>query len=138
MLEGTCHCGAVRFTIPAAPETVTDCNCSICRRLGVLWAYYSPTQVTLTGETDTYQWGDRALFFHRCKACGVTTHWSPTDPKLDRMAVNARLLPLEVLETLRIRRLERGADGSISRLACGNFPATCRVPGKPYLPRRIS
>ena len=55
MLEGACHCGAVRFTIPAAPESVTDCNCSICRRLGTLWAYYSPTQVMLNGEwTDAF------------------------------------------------------------------------------------
>jgi hypothetical protein len=29
-------------TIRLAPETVTDCNCSICRRYGALLAYYSP------------------------------------------------------------------------------------------------
>ena len=35
MLTGTCHCGAIRIEIPNAPDTLTNCNCSICRRLGI-------------------------------------------------------------------------------------------------------
>ena len=35
MHEGSCHCGAVRLTLPATPEVATDCNCSLCRRGGV-------------------------------------------------------------------------------------------------------
>ena len=42
MIEATCHCGAVRLKAPHPPQSVTDCNCSICRLLGVLWAYYNP------------------------------------------------------------------------------------------------
>jgi hypothetical protein len=34
MLEGSCHCGAVRLTLPSPPEVATDCNCSLCRRIG--------------------------------------------------------------------------------------------------------
>jgi len=34
MLTATCHCGAVRVTVPRKARTVTDCNCSICRRYG--------------------------------------------------------------------------------------------------------
>jgi len=45
MIEASCHCGAVRIEVPSAPETVTSCNCSICRRYGVLWAYYQPQSV---------------------------------------------------------------------------------------------
>ena len=44
MVESSCHCGAITLRIDTAPETVTDCNCSICRRYGVLWAYYRPSQ----------------------------------------------------------------------------------------------
>src|SRR5689334_6003681 len=54
MLEGSCDCGAVRYTVDGALNEVTECNCGICRRSGGLWAYYSPTKVTMTGPTDIY------------------------------------------------------------------------------------
>jgi hypothetical protein len=82
MVEASCHCGAVRLECNAAPETVTDCNCSICRRYGVLWAYYSPAQVRLVapnGATESYTWGKHSLEFHRCRACGCVTHWAAMD-----------------------------------------------------------
>ncbi len=112
-VEGSCHCGAVRFTLETAPETVTDCTCSICRRYGVLWAYYRPGQVRFEPSvlpTDTYIWGDRGLYFHRCRTCGCVTHWAAVDPAYDRMAVNARLLDLDVLAHARVRHL----DGAVT------------------------
>ena len=39
MIRASCHCGAVCLEIDAAPAEVTECNCSICRRYGGLWAY---------------------------------------------------------------------------------------------------
>lgn len=69
MIEPFCHCGAVKLKIAAPPETVTDCNCSIRRRYGVLRAYYSPGQVRIaSGEdaTDIHMWDDRPLEFHHC------------------------------------------------------------------------
>ena len=94
MIEAACHCGAVRLTAPTAPDTVTECNCSICRRLGARWAYYSPAEVGLPkpGSTQPYVWGDRMLAFHRCRACGVTTHWQSLDGTQERMAINARII----------------------------------------------
>jgi hypothetical protein len=83
----------VKLEIATAPETVTDCNCSICRRYGVLWAYYSPAQIRfVAGEdaTQIYMWGDKSLEFHRCRNCGCVTHWAPVDKSRDRMGVNAR------------------------------------------------
>ena len=97
MIEGTCHCGAVRIEVDTAPAKVTSCNCSICRRLGTLWAYYAPAKVVITGATATYSWGDKHLVFHHCPTCGCSTHWSPVNPKLDRMGVNARLMDPAVL-----------------------------------------
>ena len=109
MLESTCHCGAVRLEIDATLDEVTDCNCSICRRYGVLWAYYSPTQVSIhppEGATDIYMWSDREIEFHRCRNCGCVTHWAPVDKNVDRMGVNARLMPLEVLTKARVRKFD--------------------------------
>jgi hypothetical protein len=109
VIAGSCHCGAVRIAVVEAPAIVTSCNCSICRRLGTLWAYYRPAQVTLThapGATDTYSWDDKSIAFRRCATCGCTTHWeSITDPPIDRMGVNARLLDID-LETVEVKYLD--------------------------------
>ena len=110
LVEASCHCGAVTIEIDAAPETVTDCNCSICHRYGVLWAYYPLAQVRISGETDIYMWGDHDLEFHRCKTCGCVINWSAVDISIDRMGVNANLMPLEVLAKARIRHL----DGAVT------------------------
>lgn len=110
MTEASCHCGAVRIEVARAPETVTDCNCSICRRYGTLCAYYSPKEVRVAGATDTYQWGDKSLYFHRCKVCGCVTHWVAVDKTLDRMGVNARLMEPAVLAAARIRHF----DGAVT------------------------
>jgi hypothetical protein len=107
MIQATCHCGAVRIEVETAPDTVTDCNCSICRRRGALWAYYSPTKVRIhppEGATSIYMWGDRDIEFHACKVCHTTTHWAPADKRLERMGVNARLMDLEVLAAARVRK----------------------------------
>jgi hypothetical protein len=114
VIESSCHCGAVKLENPAAPETVTDCNCSICRRYGVLWAYYSPKQVRVAAgadKTDIYMWDDRSIEFHRCKVCGCVSHWAPVDKSLDRMGVNARLMAPEVLAKARVRRLDGANTG---------------------------
>jgi hypothetical protein len=94
MIEITCHCGAVCLTAPEAPTEVTECNCSICRRLGAQWAYYTPAEVRLKriGSTEPYVWGERMLAFHRCRQCGCVTHWQSLDGARPRMAVNARMI----------------------------------------------
>jgi hypothetical protein len=111
MIEAACHCGAVKLTAPTAPHTVTECNCSICRKLAARWAYYSPAEVTLpkAGSTQPYVWGDRMLAFHRCKACGVTTHWQSLDGAQERMGINARAMDSLDWDTVRVRPFD-GAD----------------------------
>lgn len=113
MIESSCHCGAVKLEIAAPPETVTDCNCSICRRYGVLWAYYSPRDVRITaGESATkiYMWDDKSIEFHHCDNCGCVTHWAPVDKTRDRMGVNGRLIAPDILAEARVRHL----DGAVT------------------------
>jgi hypothetical protein len=112
MIESSCHCGAVRLVCETEPTVVTDCNCSICRRYGALWAYYSPTKVRPippAPATVIYMCNDREIEFHRCGVCGCVTHWAPADKSRDRMGVNVRLMPPAVLAQVRVRRLD-GAD----------------------------
>lgn len=111
MITASCHCGQVTLEIDTAPAEVMDCNCSICRRYGTLTAHYSPRQVRVSGETETYIWGDKMMAFHRCTRCGCVTHTSATDPAdtRDRMGVNANLMEPQVLAKARVRRFD-GAD----------------------------
>jgi hypothetical protein len=106
MVHASCHCGAVRLTVPRAPAEITSCNCTICRRHGTLCAYFSPKEVTITGATDVYMWGDKMIEFHRCKECGCMTHWSPADESTDRMGVNCRMMEPDVVAGARIRRFD--------------------------------
>lgn len=110
MTEGSCHCGAVRIVVPRLPPALTDCNCSICRRVAGLWAYYRPAEVGVTGETTAYLQGDRMLELRRCLVCGCVTHWWPSGKAdLDRMGVNFRMMDAAVVAALPIRHLD-GAD----------------------------
>ena len=113
MLQGTCHCGAVRVTIPAAPAYVIDCNCSLCRRLGGRWAQFDASEVTVEAAPDAmhaYVWGDRTLRTMRCATCGCVTHWeSISEAAGTRCGVNLRNFDPAVTAGLRVRRFD-GAD----------------------------
>ncbi|HTN49255.1 MAG TPA: GFA family protein [Burkholderiaceae bacterium] len=110
MLSATCHCGAVRIEIPRRPRTLTNCNCSICRRYGALWAYYAANTVRVTsapGATSSYAWGRKALRFVRCSTCGCIIGWERfNEPEKGRMGVNARNFEPGALGDVRILRLD--------------------------------
>ena len=105
-MDGACHCGEVRISVASAPSQVLDCRCSICRRYGALWAYYPLNEVTMTGPTDVYVWGDGMLQFHRCVRCGCMVAWMPSDDDPTRCGINARMLDGFDLETP--RRISQG------------------------------
>lgn len=95
MIEGSCHCGAVRWSFEGVPESATACNCTICRRYGVLWAYdYEDERIRVSGPTRAYTWGNRNIGFHFCPDCGCVAYWRGLAPGEDgrrRVAVNLRL-----------------------------------------------
>lgn len=114
MLSATCHCGAITIEVPAPPATLTNCNCSLCRRLGALWGYYEFGSVRVKGhpeQTEEYIQGDRTLRTVRCRYCGCVTHWEPLDAKPGaRHGVNMRNFDPDQLGDVRIRRF----DGAVS------------------------
>lgn len=94
MMEGSCHCGGVRWTFEGVPEAATACNCTACRRYGVLWAYdYEGEGIRVSGPTKAYVRGD-SIGFHFCPECGCVAYWRSLAPGEDgrrRIAVNLRL-----------------------------------------------
>ncbi len=113
MHEGSCHCGAVRMTLPFTPEVATACNCSRCRRIGGPWVYFEFGTVKFVGHpeaTTAYVWGDRTLRSFHCKTCGCVTHWEPLPPAFGaRHGVNLANFDPELIAAVRVRRFD-GAD----------------------------
>jgi hypothetical protein len=103
-MEGSCHCGAVRWRFEGVPDSATACNCSICRRYGTLWAYgFYDERMVLSGPTQTYLWGSKGIEFHFCAQCGCVVCWRAAKPGADGRrwgAVNLRLAddPTAVLD----------------------------------------
>jgi hypothetical protein len=100
MVRAACHCGTVRITLDPAPSWVLDCNCSICRRYGTLWAYtwdflgkrsLRATLIQGTDALEPYIWGDREIGFWRCKMCGCVTHHTALNEPAKIRGVNARI-----------------------------------------------
>jgi hypothetical protein len=72
--------------------------------------------------TGAYSWGDRAIAFHHCRTCGCTTHYTGNGPDaLDRVGVNARLLPLDRAAPVPVRRFD-GKDSWSSLGEHGAWP----------------
>jgi len=94
-IEGTCLCKAVRVGAVRVPAQVTQCNCSVCRRYGTLWAYYKRTEVVVEaarGILVTWRAKRGGLRFLRCKGCGCVACWdAPSRGSDRRLGMNTRL-----------------------------------------------
>lgn len=96
MLHGSCHCGSVQWnwTHEVLPEGATACNCTVCRRYGVLWIYdFEGEGITVSGQTQSYIRG-KSVEFHFCPKCGCVAFWRGqrlTPEGKRRIAVNLRL-----------------------------------------------
>jgi hypothetical protein len=110
MIEGSCHCGAVRWSFDGAPESATACNCTVCRRYGVLWAYdFQDERIHVSGATHAYTWGDQSIGFHFCSNCGCIAYWRATKPRDDgrrRIAVNLRLAEPDAVGAVIVKHLD--------------------------------
>lgn len=98
MIEGSCHCGAVTWRFDGEPDGATACNCTVCRRYGVLWAYdYENEGIHVSGPTTAYVRADKeggSISFNFCPTCGGLAYWRALKPRDDgrrRIAVNVRL-----------------------------------------------
>lgn len=94
-MKGSCHCGNVHWQLDCLPESATACNCTACRRYGVLWAYgFENEDIRVSGETSIYVRGEKTIGFHFCAACGCVAYWRALHPNKEgqrRIAVNLRL-----------------------------------------------
>ena len=79
MPRGQCHCGAVRYEMPAEAIHQALCHCADCRRHSgapmVAWGLVASDRLDVSGETRVYassEYGRR----HFCPACGTSLFYT--------------------------------------------------------------
>lgn len=105
--QGSCHCGAVTFSVDAElPTEALSCNCSICRRKGLLLSFFPISAFTLSSGQDrlsTYTFNRHKIRHQFCRTCGAQPFAYGTAPDGAAMcAVNLRCVPDVVLDALQI------------------------------------
>ena len=71
---GGCHCGMVRFECTTDLAMVTACNCSICTKKGLHFAFLSPNSFQLRAGVESlreYLFNKHAIHHQSCNDCGV-------------------------------------------------------------------
>lgn len=102
--EGGCHCGAVRFQVEVDNHEAISCNCSICRKKGVLNLIVSQEKFTLLQGEDvlkTYQFNTRTAKHKFCQICGIHPFYTPRSHP-DCIDVNLRCLDGDVIDNFEI------------------------------------
>jgi hypothetical protein len=94
MLSGSCHCGSLRWSFAAVPDSATACNCTICRRYGALWIYgWEGEVIAASGPSAAYTRGT-AIAFHFCPTCGCLGYYRVLANAAEgrrKMAANLRM-----------------------------------------------
>lgn len=102
--QGSCHCGAVRYSVTTDLAQVISCNCSICQRHGFLWNFVTPAQFELASGEDgvtEYQFNKHVIHHLFCATCGVESFARGKRPDgADAVAINVRCLEGVDLATL--------------------------------------
>ncbi|MBK6683594.1 MAG: GFA family protein [Deltaproteobacteria bacterium] len=93
--RGSCHCGDVHFEIEGALERASECNCSICSRVGWRMASLPKAQFRLLRGEDAqtnYQFGPKSMQHLFCRRCGVHAYGVWGSGADEKVIVNLRCL----------------------------------------------
>ena len=108
--QGSCHCGAIRYTVDEdLPTEAMECNCSICRRRGALHHFTTPDKFTLETPRDavaSYKWNKGVIDFHFCKTCGCAPFAEGESPNGPMVEINLRCVPAVDLDSLEITKFD--------------------------------
>jgi len=104
MKSGSCHCGAVQFTVDGEIDKAIECNCSHCSRKGLLLWFVPREALTITAGDDrltTYTFNRHVIQHRFCPVCGVQPFGLGSMPDGTQMAaINIRCLDGVELDTV--------------------------------------
>jgi hypothetical protein len=106
--HGSCHCGAVRFTVEGPIEEGYTCDCSLCSKKNAVMANVHESRLKVTQGEDRlglYQWNARIAKHYFCSTCGIYPfHRKRSMP--DHFGVNLKCLDDFDMTGLPIRKAE--------------------------------
>lgn len=88
--HGSCHCGAVSYTVTTALDALGDCNCSRCRRLGWVMQPVPAADFTLQSGEDAlvpYRFNTDRIEHLFCSRCGIESFARGLDGRGDPTVV---------------------------------------------------
>ncbi|KPH59308.1 GFA family protein [Novosphingobium aerophilum] len=109
--SGSCHCGAVSFTVDAdLPSEAMSCNCSHCRRKGFLLTFVPEDALGISSGEDAlreYRFYKHKIVHRFCTTCGCQPFAGAQGPDGTPMAaINLRCVPEADLGKLAIRPVD--------------------------------
>jgi hypothetical protein len=112
--QGSCHCGAVEFTVQGeVPTSALSCNCSHCRRKGLLLTFVPADQFTLDNGEDVledYLFNQHKITHRFCGTCGSQPFAEGKGPDgAETRAVNLRCVPEADLDALELQKFDGAA-----------------------------
>ena len=92
---GSCHCGRVRFEVIApAKLQVSECNCSMCSKVGYLHLVVPADRFRLLSGSEAltkYSFNTHTANHLFCSVCGIKSFYVPRSHP-DGFSINARCL----------------------------------------------
>ena len=133
--EGGCHCGQVRFRARVDLDRLSECNCSICTKKGILHLVVDPADFELLRgkhalSVYTFETGVAQHTF--CAHCGMNAFYIPRSQP-HRISVNARCLDGIDAADLKPKRFFGGRDWEAAqskRLAEDSLPPPDTMGGR--------
>ncbi len=132
MPEGGCHCGSVRYVMPAQVAHHALCHCVDCRRASgapaVAWAMAPTDQVTITGQTATYASSEHGRR-HFCPGCGTSLFY--TNDQVFPGLVDVQSATLDDPDAIPLQAQIQTADRIGWMAHLGDLPSFERYPAPP-------
>lgn len=109
--EGSCHCGAVVFRVDSdIPTEAVSCNCSHCRRKGLLLSFAPYGALSIIkgdGALTDYYFNKHAIAHRFCATCGCQPFSHGKGPDGTEMAaINLRCVPSVDIDSLTLNKVD--------------------------------
>ena len=107
---GGCQCGKVRYEATFELAEVVACNCSLCGRLGSMYAFMAEAQFKLiSGESamTEYQFNKHVIHYLFCSTCGIQSFARGRGGDgANVVAVNVRCLDDIDVDSLKVKKID--------------------------------